>query len=91
MGLRETKTVRGKKNKFSKSGPDNKYVDNKEARWCGKCKVRHAGKCNEVVTFYKCGKTSHYANKHTSDQKLCFECGEVSHFKDDCPKKKEGT
>lgn len=47
---------KGIKKTFSKSIPNNKSGDNKEARWWEKCKVKHVGQCNKVVTCYTYGK-----------------------------------
>ena len=38
-----------KKNKFSKTG-SRKYGGGREAKWCDKCRKKHAGKCSMEVT-----------------------------------------
>lgn len=62
-----------KKSRLSNSNPKNwKFADKNEAKWCEKCKVKHVGKYIEDVTYYRCGKTGHYARKCTTNYKLCF-------------------
>lgn len=78
-----------KKKKVSKFGLKNRKIrDNGEARRCKMCKVKHDGQYIEVMTCYRCDEIGHYDNRCTADHKLCFKCGEVKDFKDNCLKKK---
>ena len=62
---------------------DQKY----RAKLCEKCKKKHFGKCGEEVTFFKCGKTGHYANECTFSKRVCYGCNGEGHFKQDFPKR----
>ncbi|XP_052621088.1 uncharacterized protein LOC128126933 [Lactuca sativa] len=80
------------KNRFMKSDLNNKrYRDGIEEKWCDKCRRKHIGKCYKEVTYFKCGKSGHYANKCTTKREFYFKCGEEGHFKQDCPERERAT
>lgn len=69
-----------KKNRFSKSSPNNKEPrGNNEMKWCARCQRKHFGKYIEEVTCFKCGEIDPYTNKCKTKQESCFRLREVGH------------
>ncbi|XP_023753805.1 zinc finger protein GIS2-like [Lactuca sativa] len=88
----------GKKRKFEESSRPNKSnmfskssKKGSKEKWCGKCKKKNPGNCGEEVTCFKFGKHGHYANECTFIERVCYECNEAGHFKQDCRKREEDT
>lgn len=71
-----------KKGRFLKYDPNDEKLEGRNiAIWCEKCVRKHFGQYIEAVTYYRWGKTDHYAKKCVAAHKECFKCGESYHFK----------
>ncbi|KAL7582637.1 uncharacterized protein LOC111912702 [Lactuca sativa] len=81
----------GKKMKFEGSSrSENNYMFSNsggggEAKWCDKYGRKHNGRCPKEVTYFKCGKTGHYADECPTEEEVCFKCSKEGHFEQECP------
>ncbi|KAM0022236.1 putative transcription factor interactor and regulator CCHC(Zn) family [Helianthus debilis subsp. tardiflorus] len=52
--------------------------------YCKNCKRKHFGKCRKTCNYCKMvGHREEYCRKKTT---VCYNCGEIGHYKPDCPK-----